>query len=116
MENPYANNDEERFDESPKDTIVSIKITQVRELVSIGCKIRYVVLLLPKHREESINHLKNWDLWGPLLICLFFSLSLALFADGSKYRNDDFINVFIMFWLGAFLISINCRLLGCKGY
>lgn len=75
-----------------------------------------MVLLLPRHREESINHLKNWDLWGPLFICLFFSLSLALFADGSKYRNDDFINIFIMFWVGAFLVSINCKLLGSKGY
>lgn len=60
--------------------------------------------------------MKNWDLWGPLFICLFFSLSLALFADGPDYTNEDFINVFIMFWVGAFLISINCKLLGSKGY
>lgn len=72
-------------------------------------------MLLPKHRESSINDLKKWDLWGPLLICIFFALSLALFGRGTEYRNDDFINIFIMFWLGAFLVSINCRLLGNKG-
>jgi hypothetical protein len=47
---------------------------------------------------------------------LFFSLSLALTASSEKYREDDFINVFILFWIGAFLNAVNCRLLGNKGY
>jgi hypothetical protein len=78
-------------------------------------KVKYTVLLLPGDREEAINHLKNWDLWGPLLICLIFALGIGLEAN-SQYTYDSFVNVFIIFWLGAALAGINCRLLGNKGY
>ena len=38
---------------------------------------RYVLLLLPKHQQQVSNELKHWDLWGPLIICLFFAITLA---------------------------------------
>ena len=79
----------------------------------IGQKIRYVVLLLPRHREASTNALKHWDLWGPLIICIFFALSLAIAAETKSH--EDFINVFLLFWIGGIFVSINCRLLGSKG-
>ena len=75
----------------------------------------YVVLLLPKHREASMDALKQWDLWGPLFICIFFSLCLAL-TSSSDANDDDFVNVFLLFWIGGCLVSLNCRLLGAKGY
>jgi hypothetical protein len=44
-------------------------------------KIKYVMLMLPGDREAAVKELKKWDLWGPLLIGLIFSLSLALSAN-----------------------------------
>lgn len=48
------------------------------------------------------------------MIGLIFSLSLALSAN-EKYEYDDFINVFLIFWIGGFFVSVNCKLLGNKG-
>jgi hypothetical protein len=70
------------------------------------------MLLLPKHKEEATNELKQWDLWGPLLICLFFSVSLAVMS--LRDRLENFINVFLIFWIGGFITAINSKLLGSK--
>ena len=40
--------------------------------------------MFPGDREQAIRELKKWDLWGPLIIGLVFSLSLALSAN-EKY-------------------------------
>ena len=42
----------------------------------IGYKLKYV--LLPKFREEGGKELRNWDLWGPLLLCLLLALTLGI--------------------------------------
>lgn len=76
---------------------------------------RYVLLMLPKHREQSINYLKKWDLWGPMIICLAFALPMAIVNEDPNYE-EDFVNVFLIFWVGALLVSLNCKLLGSKGY
>ena len=83
-------------------------------MISIGWKMRYVVLMLPQHREKSIKYLRKWDLWGPMLICLLFALPMAAVSGNPAYE-EDFINVFLIFWIGALLISVNCKLLGSKG-
>lgn len=62
-----------------------------------------------------MGKLKEWDLWGPLLICFIFSLAIGLEAE-DNYAYENFVNVFIIFWIGAMLIGINCRLLGNRGY
>jgi hypothetical protein len=89
--------------------------TQTREAVSIGLKIKYTFLMLPGDREAAIERLKQWDLWGPLMICLVFSLGIGIEANQS-YAYDSFINVFIIYWVGAALAGANCRLLGNRGY
>jgi hypothetical protein len=81
----------------------------------VALKLKYTLLMLPGDREEAISRLKQWDLWGPLAICLVFALGIGLRAD-AKYSYDSFVNVFIIFWLGGSLASVNCRLLGNKGY
>lgn len=91
-----------------------LEIKQKKEVISIGMKVKYVLLMLPGDRDEAVKELKKWDLWGPLLIGLLFSLSLALSAN-EKYEYDDFINVFLIFWIGGFFVSVNCKLLGNKG-
>lgn len=71
--------------------------------------------MLPGDRSAAIEKLKEWDLWGPLVICLIFALSIAIEAN-SNYTYDSFVNVFAIFWVGAALAGVNCRLLGNKGY
>jgi hypothetical protein len=34
--------------------------------------------MLPGDREEAITQLKNWDLWGPLIICFIFMLGIGI--------------------------------------
>ena len=41
--------------------------------------------MLPKHREESINYLKKWDLWGPMIICLAFAIPMAAVNSNPDY-------------------------------
>jgi hypothetical protein len=41
-------------------------------------------------------------------------LAIGIEAN-SDYLYDSFLNVFLIFWVGAFLAGINCRLLGNKG-
>lgn len=77
-------------------------------------KVKYTLLMLPGDREEAVSKLKEWDLWGPLGICFVFSLAIGIEAN-SAFAYDSFINVFLIFWMGAFLASVNCRLLGNKG-
>ncbi len=78
-------------------------------------KVKYTILMIPGDREGAIEKLKNWDLWGPLFICLLFTLGIGIEAN-STYQYDSFVNVFLTFWLGSFLAGVNCRLLGNKGY
>lgn len=71
--------------------------------------------MLPQHREQSINYLRKWDLWGPMIICLFLAVPMAIVNENPQY-DEDFVNVFLIFWIGSLLVSINCKLLGSKGY
>jgi hypothetical protein len=70
--------------------------------------------MLPGDRSAAIGKLKEWDLWGPLAICLLFALGIAIEAN-RNYTYDSFVNVFAIFWVGAALAGVNCRLLGNKG-
>jgi protein YIPF6 len=87
----------------------------VKEMTAFLFKVRYVILMLPKHREQSINCLRKWDLWGPMIICLFFAIPMSVVSEDPLYE-EDFINVFLIFWVGSLLVSVNCKLLGSKGY
>ena len=76
---------------------------------------RYVILMLPKHREQGIKCLRQWDLWGPMAICLLLALPMAAASSSPSYE-EDFVNVFLMFWLGSLVVGVNCKLLGSRGY
>eukprot|EP01017_Pseudomicrothorax_dubius_P022413 TRINITY_DN2426_c0_g1_i4.p1 TRINITY_DN2426_c0_g1~~TRINITY_DN2426_c0_g1_i4.p1 ORF type:complete len:144 (+),score=20.77 TRINITY_DN2426_c0_g1_i4:154-585(+) len=49
-----------------------ISETIMRDLRMIGYKLKYV--LNPKMREERAQKLRDWDLWGPLILCLFLAM------------------------------------------
>lgn len=50
-----------------------VMTTLLRDVRKIGIKLRYV--LVPSGSEsEALKELRNWDLWGPLLLCLVLSM------------------------------------------
>ncbi len=58
---------------SIRDTLdEKISETLHRDLTMILHKIEYV--LKPRSVADSSKQLKNWDLWGPLLLCLILSM------------------------------------------
>ncbi len=63
--------------------------------------------------SETIEHLRDWDLWGPLVVSLTLATSLA---TGSSYANAAvvFSLVFVVLWVGAIVVSVNAQLLGGK--
>jgi len=47
-----------------------VATTIMRDIRAIGWKMKQVIL--PKGNTKSL--LKDWDLWGPLVLCLALSL------------------------------------------
>jgi len=67
---------------------------------------------MPKKDNLAVLRLRNWDLWGPLLITFWLSIVLAL--GGGENKGSLFINLFLIIFAGSFLISINTNLIGGK--
>mmetsp|Transcript_41 Transcript_41/g.77 ORF Transcript_41/g.77 Transcript_41/m.77 type:complete len:265 (+) Transcript_41:34-828(+) len=62
--------------------------------------------------QAILNKLRDWDLWGPLLICLAFSVLLSLKASTPKEASAVFAAVFMAVWIGAAIVTLNAKLLG----
>jgi len=107
-----------------------IRETIMRDVRSVGAKLRVVMLPLDRtqgglgysglsldettmgeHQQEVIRRLRDWDLWGPLLICLTLSIILSLKATPSDAANV-FAAVFVVIWIGAAIVTLNAQLLG----
>jgi hypothetical protein len=96
----------------------------MRDVRNIWSKIKQVLDPRPNTKE---NLLKDWDWWGPLLLCLalsvyffanyFFSFSrrlslVALPAQGPAV----FAATFFIIWFGSAVVTLNSQLLGGKMY
>jgi protein YIPF6 len=55
--------------------------------------------------------LKEWDLWGPLLVCLTLSIMLSSTAPANQGALV-FASVFVVVWCGAAMVTLNAQLLG----
>jgi len=87
-----------------------VSTTILRDVRTIAVKLKYV-LLPSASEEETISELRNWDLWGPLLLCLVLSIQLSLSAAKDQ-ASITFASVFVIVWCGAFVVSLNAQLLG----
>mmetsp|Transcript_10150 Transcript_10150/g.22857 ORF Transcript_10150/g.22857 Transcript_10150/m.22857 type:complete len:270 (+) Transcript_10150:73-882(+) len=92
--------------------------TIMRELRSIGAKIRYV--LVPGD-QQGAQRLRDWDLWGPLAFCLTMGCALsiresaALEDAGDEYADGyTFALIFFIVWVGSAFVTLNAMLLGGK--
>lgn len=54
----------------------------------------------------------TWDLWGPLLFSLTYSVTLGLTAAGGNLANSVFSGSFAFTWLLYLAIGLNIQLLG----
>ena len=80
-----------------------------RELLSMGIKLAHVVVPLPFGNHRRV--LRDWDLYGPLLLCLVLALVLTIEApadDGALV----FSGVFVLVWIGAAVVAANTLFLG----
>lgn len=82
----------------------------MRDLNAVIVKFKYV--LNPKLKN---NMLKEWDLWGPLLLCTTMATILQTTSEGDKSGDaggPEFAEVFLIVWFGAAIVTINSKLLG----
>ncbi|KAF8977967.1 hypothetical protein BGZ46_006978 [Entomortierella lignicola] len=80
--------------------------TLLRDLRNVGAKLQQV--LYPKGRKDI---LKDWDLWGPLLMCLALSIVLSARAQPDQ-KITVFTWIFIIVWMGSAVVTVNAKLLG----
>lgn len=63
--------------------------------------------------KKSSALLRDWDLWGPLLLCVALALMLqGGAADSKDDGGPQFAEVFVIIWFGSIVITINSKLLG----
>jgi len=112
------------LDEPVMDTIM-------RDVRSVGSKLK--VVLLPMERslpyggysgvsqsesidlterdKQIIESLRDWDLWGPLVVCLALAVLLSIKAPVGQ-ASLVFAAVFCAVWFGSAVVTVNAQLLG----
>ncbi|WVR07596.1 hypothetical protein IAU60_004638 [Kwoniella sp. DSM 27419] len=87
-----------------------VSATIMRDLNSIYAKLLQV-LYPPKGGNTQL--LRDWDLWGPLVICL--SLAIILSVDAPQEQSMQVFSLVIsLITIGSVVVTINSKLLGGK--
>lgn len=84
-----------------------IKDTFLRDVKAVGVKFYHV--LIPREKKTL---LKDWDLWGPLILCTFMATILQGSGDDMYDGGPEFAQVFVIVWIGAMIVTLNSKLLG----
>jgi len=87
--------------------------TFLRDIRSLGRKTLAVMLPFPLPWLGPVNHLTDWDLWGPLILCLILAMVLGTHA-GTDQGGIVFCGVFFIVWLGGGIVTVNAKVLGAK--
>jgi len=90
-----------------------VSATIMRDLRMVGSKLKQVIKLT-NNSNDQVNiqqSLHNWDLWGPLILCLILSISLSSSAPPNQTALV-FAIVFVLVWCGAGIVTLNALLLG----
>jgi hypothetical protein len=66
---------------------------------------------LSENDRQVMNELKDWDLWGPLVLCLFLGVVLS-FKAPTDQAAIVFASVFVTVWAGSSVVTLNAQLLG----
>ncbi|CAB9503576.1 Protein YIPF6 [Seminavis robusta] len=66
---------------------------------------------MSENDRKVIQSLKDWDLWGPLIVCLILAVLLS-FKAPTNQASLVFASVFITVWCGSAVVTVNAQLLG----
>ena len=61
--------------------------------------------------KQIIESLRDWDLWGPLVVCLTLAILLSIKAPVGQ-ASLVFAAVFCAIWFGSAVVTVNAQLLG----
>jgi hypothetical protein len=86
-----------------------ITATIGRDLLSIYNKL--VQVLYPIRKGTSREVLRDWDLWGPLILCLMLGILLSVNAPKDQSLGV-FTSVIVIVCVGALVVTIQAKLLG----
>jgi len=66
---------------------------------------------LSDNDKMVLRQLKDWDLWGPLVLCLALAVLLS-FKAPTNQASLVFAAVFCAVWMGGTVVTVNAQLLG----
>ncbi|CCW68252.1 unnamed protein product [Phytomonas sp. Hart1] len=81
--------------------------TLLRDAKAIWRKL--VVVVCPPLSND--RELRDWDLWGPLILCLILAIILATSAPPNM-TGLVFSAVFVLVWVGSAVVTLNAKFLG----
>ena len=110
LKNENNSNNINKYYSSNETLDEEILTTIYRDLYSIYYKLIFVINPLTSDDVKKY-HIKQWDLWGPLLFNIILACTLAI---NSENRGQTIILIFLIFWVGSFLVFLNSNLLGVK--
>jgi hypothetical protein len=88
-----------------------VRVTLLRDANRVA---RRMQLVMKPHggdaHAEMKAELRNWDLWGPLVICMLLAVLLSI-ASPADQGATVFCAVFGIVWVGAAVVTLNAQLL-----
>ena len=88
----------------------AVCITISRDVNLIFNKLKYVINPFIS-KQKKYSQIRQWDLWGPLILNLILAFTLTL---NTKEKGQITSLIFIIFWLGGSIIYLNNHFLGVK--
>lgn len=86
-----------------------VTATLARDLLSIYSKL--VQVLYPRRSGEARQVLRDYDLWGPLMLCLGLAVMLSINAPPNQ-SLPIFSSVVVLISLGSVIVTLQTQLLG----
>ncbi|KAI0787606.1 Yip1-domain-containing protein [Fomes fomentarius] len=86
-----------------------ITTTIGRDLFSIYVKL--IQVLYPPRSSDNRDLLRDWDLWGPLVLCLALGILLSINAPPAQSLGV-FTSVVVIIAVGSLVVTIQAKLLG----
>ncbi|KAG9104983.1 hypothetical protein FRC06_002903 [Ceratobasidium sp. 370] len=86
-----------------------VTATIARDLSSIYSKLLQV--LYPRRTGAGREVLRDWDLWGPLILCLALGILLSVNAPPTQSLGV-FTGVVVIVSVGSLVVTLNAKLLG----
>ena len=67
-------------------------------------------VMLPASRHDKMRGLRDWDLWGPFVLCTLLSILLST-QQAQSQSGYVFAMVFVLVWVGSAVVTVNASLL-----